>query len=49
MEVLDLMKLDMANFQLQSLRPYLIQQSVDYEREKFKEYLKENPGKSDTF
>ncbi|XP_022112145.1 T-complex protein 11-like protein 1 [Acanthaster planci] len=38
--VLDLMKLDMANYTLQSLRPHIKQQSVDYERGKFQEFLK---------
>ncbi len=42
--VLELMKLDMANFTLQSLRPHLKQQSVDYERGKFQEFLKTQPG-----
>ncbi|XP_071492520.1 T-complex protein 11-like protein 1 [Diadema antillarum] len=37
--VLDLMKVDMANFTLQSLRPHLQQQSVEYERKKFQEFL----------
>ncbi|KAJ8032496.1 T-complex protein 11-like protein 1 [Holothuria leucospilota] len=37
--VLDLMKLDMANFALDSLKPHLKQQSVEYERSKFKEFL----------
>ncbi|XP_071792101.1 T-complex protein 11-like protein 1 isoform X1 [Asterias amurensis] len=41
--VLELMKLDMANFTLQSLRPHLKQQSVDYERGKFQEFLKTQP------
>ncbi|XP_070189597.1 T-complex protein 11-like protein 1 isoform X2 [Littorina saxatilis] len=39
-EVLDLMKMDMANFTIQQMRPYLQQQSVDYERKKFNEFLK---------
>ncbi|XP_038065266.1 T-complex protein 11-like protein 1 [Patiria miniata] len=38
--ILELMKLDMANYTLQSLRPHLKQQSVDYERGKFQEFLK---------
>lgn len=37
--VLDLLKLDMANFTLQSLRPHIQQQSVEYERKKFQEFL----------
>ncbi|XP_013395437.1 T-complex protein 11-like protein 1 [Lingula anatina] len=39
-EVLDLMKMDMANFTIQQMRPYLQQQSVDYEKKKFQEFLK---------
>lgn len=38
-EVLELMKMDMANFTIQQIRPYLQQQSVDYERKKFNEFL----------
>ncbi|KAK3593201.1 hypothetical protein CHS0354_002727 [Potamilus streckersoni] len=38
-EVLDLMKMDMANFTIQQMRPYIQQQSVDYERKKFQEFL----------
>ena len=42
--VLDLMKLDMANYRLSVLRPQIVQQSTEYERQKFKEYLKANPN-----
>lgn len=42
--VLDLMKLDMANFQLSMFRPELLQRSIGYEQEKFREYLKANPN-----
>ncbi|KAL8606787.1 hypothetical protein ACOMHN_049616 [Nucella lapillus] len=38
-KVLELMKMDMANFTIQQIRPYLQQQSVDYERKKFNEFL----------
>lgn len=38
------MKLDMANYRLSVLRPQILQQSVEYEREKFKEYLNANPN-----
>eukprot|EP00057_Strongylocentrotus_purpuratus_P008072 XP_011662546.1 PREDICTED: T-complex protein 11-like protein 1 [Strongylocentrotus purpuratus] len=38
--VLELMKLDMANFTIQSLRPHLQQKSIEYERNKFQEFLK---------
>jgi len=43
LEFLDLMKLDMANFQLQKVKPILMQQAVEYERGKFEEFLKINP------
>nr|XP_022291172.1 T-complex protein 11-like protein 1 [Crassostrea virginica]XP_022291173.1 T-complex protein 11-like protein 1 [Crassostrea virginica] len=39
-EVLDLMKMDMANFTIQQIRPYCQQQSVEYERKKFLDFLK---------
>lgn len=39
-KVLDLMKLDMANFTISAVRPYVQQHSVMYEREKFSELLK---------
>lgn len=38
-EVLDLMKMDMANFTIQQIRPYIQQQSVEYEKQKFDEFL----------
>ena len=38
------MKLDMANYRLSILRPQILQQSVEYERQKFKDYLKANPN-----
>ena len=44
LEFLDLMKLDMANFQLQRLKPILVQQSVEYERSKLKQFLELYPG-----
>ncbi len=37
--VLDLMKMDMANFAVSSIRPKLMQQSAEYERKKFQEFL----------
>ena len=43
--LMDAMKVDMANFQLQSIKPHLVQQSFEYERNKFKDYLQSNPGK----
>lgn len=39
------MKVDMANFALSSIRPHLIQQSVEYERKKFQEFLEKQPSK----
>lgn len=45
--VLDLMKMDMANFALSSIRPHLMQQSVEYERSKFQEFLEKQPNALD--
>ncbi|XP_073514219.1 T-complex protein 11-like protein 1 isoform X2 [Phyllobates terribilis] len=42
--VLDLMKLDMANFAISSIRPHLIQQSVEYERKKFQDFFEKQPN-----
>ncbi|KAF7253254.1 hypothetical protein EYD10_01526 [Varanus komodoensis] len=42
--VLDLMKMDMVNFTIQSLRPHLQEHSVQYERNKFQELLNKLPG-----
>ena len=42
--MLDLVKMDMANFTIQQIRPYLQQQSVDYEKKKFKEFLEAQKG-----
>jgi hypothetical protein len=39
MEMLDLLKLDMANYTIQQMRPYIQQQVVTYEQKKFKEVL----------
>jgi len=39
MEMLDHMKLDLANFRLQSLKPVLKEQAVEYEQRKFRELL----------
>nr|XP_045621956.1 T-complex protein 11-like protein 1 isoform X4 [Procambarus clarkii] len=45
METLDLMRLDMANFTIQQIRPHIIAQSVTYEKNKFAEFLKtQNDG-----
>ncbi|KDR14701.1 T-complex protein 11-like protein 1 [Zootermopsis nevadensis] len=40
LETLDIMKLDMANFTINVLRPDIIAISVDYEKNKFAEFLK---------
>ncbi|XP_054475519.1 T-complex protein 11-like protein 1 [Anoplopoma fimbria] len=45
--VLDLMKVDMANFALTSIRPHLMQQSVEYERGKFQMFLEKHPNALD--
>ncbi|XP_060118101.1 T-complex protein 11-like protein 1 [Heteronotia binoei] len=42
--VLDLMKMDMANFAVSSIRPHLMQQSVEYERKKFQELYEKQPN-----
>jgi len=39
METLELLKLDMANFTIQQMRPHIQQQVVAYEQKKFKELL----------
>lgn len=43
--MLDLMKVDMANFAVSSIRPHLMQQSAEYERNKFQEFLEKQPSK----
>ncbi|KAG5839984.1 hypothetical protein ANANG_G00211300 [Anguilla anguilla] len=45
--VMDMMKLDMANFAVSSIRPHLMQQSVEYERKKFQEFLDKQPNAMD--
>ncbi|XP_038620525.1 T-complex protein 11-like protein 1 [Tachyglossus aculeatus] len=45
--VLDLMKVDMANFAVSSIRPHLMQQSVEYERKKFQELFEKQPNSLD--
>ncbi|NXT00035.1 T11L1 protein, partial [Jacana jacana] len=45
--VLDLMKMDMANFAVSSIRPILMQQSAEYERKKFQEFLEKQPNSLD--
>ncbi|XP_034540944.1 T-complex protein 11-like protein 1 [Notolabrus celidotus] len=45
--VLGLMKIDMVNFTIQSLRPHLLQQAVQYERTKFQQILDQHPASLD--
>eukprot|EP00075_Anas_platyrhynchos_P011586 XP_027300839.1 T-complex protein 11 homolog isoform X2 [Anas platyrhynchos] len=45
--VLDLMKMDMLNFSIQSLRPHLRDHSIQYERKKFQELLDKLPNSLD--
>eukprot|EP00066_Takifugu_rubripes_P015831 XP_011605097.1 PREDICTED: T-complex protein 11-like protein 1 [Takifugu rubripes] len=45
--VLDLMKMDMANFAVSYVRPHLMKQSVEYERSKFQEFLDRHPNALD--
>ncbi|KAM9401830.1 T-complex protein 11-like protein 2 isoform 1-T1 [Salvelinus alpinus] len=45
--VLDLMKMDMVNFTIQSLRPDLQRQSVEYERAKFQSIVEKTPSALD--
>ena len=44
METLEVLKLDMANFTIQQMRPYIQQQVVAYEQKKFKELLDTQKG-----
>uniref|UniRef100_A0A0B7AL99 T-complex protein 11-like protein 1 n=1 Tax=Arion vulgaris TaxID=1028688 RepID=A0A0B7AL99_9EUPU len=39
METLELMRRDMANFTIKQIRPYIQQNSIEYERKKFSEYF----------
>ncbi|XP_007892324.1 T-complex protein 11-like protein 1 [Callorhinchus milii] len=45
--VLDLMKMDMANFTIRSLKPHLLQQSIQYERGQFQQFLDKQPNALD--
>ncbi|KAM9577710.1 T-complex protein 11-like X-linked protein 2 [Trichechus inunguis] len=42
--VLGLMKMDMVNYTIRSLRPYLQEHSIEYERAKFQELLNKQPN-----
>lgn len=44
METLELLRLDMANYTIQQMRPYIQQQVVAYEQKKFKELLETQKG-----
>lgn len=46
MEVLELMELDWANFQIELIRPQLQQESIEYERKKFNEFLQRQSSKN---
>ena len=45
MEMLELLKLDMANYTIQQMRPYIQQQVVAYEQKKFQELLDTQKGR----
>ncbi|XP_056128699.1 T-complex protein 11-like protein 1 [Lampris incognitus] len=45
--VLGLMKMDMVNFTVQTLRPHLLQQAVQYEQAKFQQILEKQPSSLD--
>uniref|UniRef100_A0A8C9R5R3 T-complex protein 11-like protein 2-like n=1 Tax=Scleropages formosus TaxID=113540 RepID=A0A8C9R5R3_SCLFO len=47
LRVLGLMKMDMVNFTVQSLRPHLLQQAIQYERAKFQAILEKLPTSLD--
>lgn len=36
--------MDIANYEINSVKPILMQQAVEYEKAKFMDYLKENKG-----
>ena len=41
MDLLEQMKLDMANFTIQQVRPVIVSQSVEYEKLKFREFWRQ--------
>ncbi|KAJ3602088.1 hypothetical protein NHX12_029848 [Muraenolepis orangiensis] len=47
LRVLELMKMDMVNFSLRSLRPHLVQHAAQFERTKFQELLDKQPDSMD--
>ena len=44
MEVLSLMKLDMANFNIRQYRPLLQQQAIAYEKSTFEKFMENQKG-----
>jgi hypothetical protein len=42
LEILDQMRLDLANYRVKAFRPYLKERAVDYERRKFEQALQSN-------
>lgn len=44
MEVLSLMKVDMANFNIRQYRPLLQQQAIDYEKTTFDKFMENKRG-----
>ena len=42
-DLINLMKIDMANFSIQAIRPLIKQQQVNYERQKMQDYIDANP------
>ena len=44
MDLLEQMKLDMANFTIRQVRPVIVSQSVEYEKLKFREFLETREG-----
>lgn len=49
LEVMDLMKLDKANFLLEAVRREVTTYSVDYEKQKLNEFLESHPGEVDKY
>ena len=46
METIELMRKDMANFTIRQIRPYIQQNSIEYERKKFGQFFDAQKGKS---
>ena len=49
MELLSLMKIDMANFNIRQYRPLLQQQSINYEKSTFDKFITNQRGSSVLF